>query len=333
MVFTRILFAASNDLSRKMEERVPKLEFIDLILRYPVSRKEKKAIEDTFTAVDLVGSEHAPPIRIYKEEFTILLGPSGCGKSSLLRMVAGLEKPSHGKILKDGIPIKGAGPERGMVFQSYTSFPWLTVEDNVLFGLRLKTPNEMDKPTQVVKRENKEKALEIIRLVGLENAVNKYPRELSGGMKQRVAIARALVNNPDVLLMDEPFGALDPHIRLQMQELMLKIERELHTTILFVTHDAREAVFLGDIIYISTLCPCFLKYQIKHPFLKEKIPREKAKKDYRKDFLLFQRDIEERMQHLIENPGIPRKIGKEDQVTFKRSTMGFFEDVDNKKVF
>jgi NitT/TauT family transport system ATP-binding protein len=312
-----------------MQDKVPKLELIDLALQYPVSRKEMKGGPQTFTSVDLTGVDHAPPIHVHPKEFTILLGPSGCGKSSLLRMIAGLEMPSRGKVLKDGKAISGPGPDRGMVFQAYTSFPWLTVEENVLFGLRLETSPKKTTIKKIVREEQREKAQQIIKLVGLEDAINKYPKELSGGMKQRVAIARALVKNPDVLLMDEPFGALDPHIRVQMQELMLKIESELHTTILFVTHDAREAVFLGDIIYISTLCPCFLKYRIDHPFLKDKIPRQQAKNDYKKDFLLFQRDIEERMQLLVEQPDIPRLIEKEDQVTFKRSTLGFMEDADN----
>lgn len=311
-----------------MDDKVPKLELIDLILRYPIARKEKKGSQSVFTAVDLVGTENAPPIRIHRSEFTILLGPSGCGKSSLLRMIAGLEMPSQGKILKDGIPISGPGLDRGMVFQSYTSFPWLTVEENVLFPLRLKFPNYEGKSRQIAKEEYREKAQQLIKLVGLENAINKFPKELSGGMKQRVAIARALVNNPDILLMDEPFGALDPHIRVQMQELMLKIERELHTTVIFVTHDAREAVFLGDVIYISTLCPCFLKYRFDHSFAKTKITRVDAKNNYRKDFLLFQREIEDRMQNLIENPDVSRTLEKEDQIIFKRSALGLLEDVD-----
>lgn len=310
----------------KTEDRDPKLELIDVVLDYPVSRKGKTAVQETFTAVDLTGIDNAPPIQIQKKEFTILLGPSGCGKSSLLRMIAGLETPSRGKILKDGRPVTGPGPERGMVFQSYTSFPWLTVEENVLFGTRLQPVSGKGKSKKLIHEENRNRVLDIIKLVGLEDAIRKYPRELSGGMKQRVAIARALVNNPDILLMDEPFGALDPHIRVQMQELMLKIERELHTTILFVTHDAREAVFLGDTIYISTLCPCFLKYQIKHPFSKEQIPREQAKSKYKKDFSFFQKGIEDKMQHLIETPDVQRILEKEDQAV-KRSVLGFLEDI------
>jgi ABC-type nitrate/sulfonate/bicarbonate transport system ATPase subunit len=312
-----------------MADTPPKLELIDLVLKYPVSSKGKKDGEDTFTSVDLIGGNQSSTISIQKKEFTILLGPSGCGKSSLLRMIAGLETPNQGKILKDGVPVTGPGEDRGMVFQSYTCFPWLSVIDNVLFGLELNPFLGEAKPNKLIRKEYEEKASNIINLVGLEGKNHLYPRELSGGMKQRVAIARALVNNPDILLMDEPFGALDPHIRVQMQELMLKIEKELHTTILFVTHDAREAVFLGDTIYISTLCPCFLKYRIENPFVKDKIPREKAKRDYKKDFLLFQREIEDRMQYLIEHKDVPRMIEEKDYTTFKRSALGFLEDVDN----
>jgi ABC-type nitrate/sulfonate/bicarbonate transport system ATPase subunit len=210
-----------------------------------------------------------------------------------------------------------------MVFQSYTSFPWLTVEDNVLFGLRLRGSNGHSK------KEKREKVREIVDLVGLSEALHKYPKELSGGMKQRVAIARALANDPDVLLMDEPFGALDPHIRIKMQELMLAIERRLNTTILFVTHDAREAVFLGDTIYISTIRPCFLKYKIVHPFQKEEMDREKARQKYSSDFFRFQQEVEAKMQFLIEQPQTPRIMEAEDESTFTRSTMGVLQQLSD----
>jgi NitT/TauT family transport system ATP-binding protein len=212
-----------------------------------------------------------------------------------------------------------------MVFQSYTSFPWLTVEDNVLFGLELR-PHGSDGRAEG-RRRQRERAHEIIELVDLSDSIHKYPRQLSGGMKQRVAIARALVNEPDVLLMDEPFGALDPHIRLKMQELMLRIEQSLKTTIVFVTHDAREAVLLGDRIYISTLRPCFLKYQITHPFKKSEMPRALASERFRGDFLRFQREIEERLHYLIEHPQVTREIEDDDRATFKRSTLGLLEQL------
>ncbi|HEU4710286.1 MAG TPA: ABC transporter ATP-binding protein [Pyrinomonadaceae bacterium] len=304
-----------------MIEAPPKLELIDLLLRYPVSRTLATDRDvDPGLAVDLRGTHNAPPIHISAGEFTILLGPSGCGKSSLLQMIAGVVKPTEGVVLKDGVAVANAGRDRGMVFQSYTSFPWLTVEENVLFGLKLRK-------SELGKNEKRAKVHEIVNLVGLSDSLHKYPKELSGGMKQRVAIARALANDPDVLLMDEPFGALDPHIRIKMQELMLEVERRLSTTIVFVTHDAREAVFLGDTIYISTIRPCFLKYRYTHPFEKENIPRELARERYSKDFLSFQREVEDRMQYLIEQPETPRVVEQGDYLTLKRSMLGFLEEL------
>jgi NitT/TauT family transport system ATP-binding protein len=241
-------------------------------------------------------------------------------------MIAGLVQPTEGEVLKDGTPVKGPGRDRGMVFQSYTSFPWLTVEENVLFGLNVDEPRGSGGKQRTMK-ERREMVRDIIALVDLADALHKYPRELSGGMKQRVAIARALVNDPDVLLMDEPFGALDPHIRLRMQGLMLTIERNLQTTIVFVTHDAREAVLLGDTIFISTLRPCFLKYRIEHPFKKTTIAREEASERYPNDFMRFQREVEDRMQFLIEHRNTPRVIEDEDRSTFQRSTLGMLEEL------
>jgi len=306
-----------------MIEARPKLELINLLLRYPVSRNvATERDDDSGLAVDLRGTADAPPIHIAAGEFTILLGPSGCGKSSLLQMIAGVVDPTEGSVLKDGVAVTGPGSDRGMVFQSYTSFPWLTVEENVLFGLKLRQ-------SQLGKQEKREKVREIVNLVGLSDSLHKYPKELSGGMKQRVAIARALVNDPDVLLMDEPFGALDPHIRIRMQELMLEVERRLKTTIVFVTHDAREAVLLGDTIYISTIRPCFLKYRITHPFIKEEISREKARERYPKDFQSFQTEVENLMQHLIEHPETPRVVEKGDHRSLKRSMLGMLEELSD----
>ena len=168
----------------------------------------------------------------------------------------------------------------------------------------------------------------ILSLVGLQDAAQKYPKELSGGMKQRVAIARTLINKPDVILMDEPFGALDPHIRVQLQDLLLKIEEDLRTTIVFVTHDVREAVYLGDTIYVSTLIPCFLKYRFDHPFVKEKIPRQRARKDNKKDFMQFQNEVEDILNEVIEHPERPRIIEQGDWRTLRRSTMGLLEEYD-----
>jgi NitT/TauT family transport system ATP-binding protein len=311
-----------------MAQEQAKLELINLRLRYPFSERHATDLDtDTGLAVDLRGADNAPPIHIAPAEFTVLLGPSGCGKSSLLQMIAGLIKPTEGEVRKDGQLVTGPGRDRGMVFQSYTSFPWLTVEENVLFGMKLRQSRLRE--DSETRREQKEKVREIIELVNLMDALHKYPRELSGGMKQRVAIARALANDPDVLLMDEPFGALDPHIRVKMQELMLEIESRLQTTIIFVTHDAREAIFLGDTIYISTMRPCFLKYRIVNPFIKEEISREKARERYPKDFLSFQSEVEGRLQYLIEHPEVPRVIAEEDHLTLKRSMLGMLEELSD----
>ena len=178
-----------------------------------------------------------------ENQYCVLLGPSGCGKSTVLRMVAGLETPTTGTILLDGEPISEPDRNRGMVFQTYTSFDWLTVEGNVEYGMKC---------NGVPKKERQEQAEFYIDLVQLTRFKNAYPSQLSGGMKQRVAIARTLANRPAVLLMDEPFGALDAETRWSMQELMLSIIESTSTTVLMVTHDIEEALFLGDrIVFFS----------------------------------------------------------------------------------
>jgi NitT/TauT family transport system ATP-binding protein len=187
-------------------------------------------------------------------EFVTILGPSGCGKSTILRVIAGLEEPTSGHVFLDGKEIKGPGPDRGMVFQSYSLFPWLTVEENISFGLQLKG---------IPKKVQKEVSKHYIDLIGLQGFEHHYPIQLSGGMKQRVAIARALANDPEVLLMDEPFGALDAQTRAIMQEVLLKVWEESRKTILFITHDVEEAIFLGDTVYVMTARPGRLKKSIR----------------------------------------------------------------------
>jgi NitT/TauT family transport system ATP-binding protein len=179
-----------------------KLELVNLRLRYPFANNLHADIDvDPGLAVDLRGAKDTPPIRIAPKEFTVLLGPSGCGKSSLLYLIAGLVKPTEGEVRTDGQPITGPGRDRGMVFQSYTSFPWLTVQENVLFGLRLEESRRRGRKDEI-RREDRERVREIIELVQLSDALHKYPRELSGGMKQRVAIARAFANDPDISWMN-----------------------------------------------------------------------------------------------------------------------------------
>ena len=185
-------------------------------------------------------------MRIPDKQFAVIVGPSGCGKSSLLDLVAGLKETSSGECKVDGAVVHGPGADRGMVFQNYSLFPWLTVQKNVEFGPALRNA-----PAS----ERTERALHYVHAVGLKGFENAYPSHLSGGMKQRVAIARALANNPEVLLMDEPFGALDSQTRSVMQELLIDIWEKHQKTVLFVTHDIDEAVFLGDVVYVMSARP------------------------------------------------------------------------------
>ena len=183
-------------------------------------------------------------LQIHDREMVSIVGASGCGKSTLLKIIAGLEAPTSGELLLDSHPIEGPGRDRGMVFQEYTLFPWLTVVKNVEFGL-----------TGVSKRERRDIARQFLEVVGLSKFEAHYPGELSGGMQQRVAIARALAYKPTVLLMDEPFGALDAQTRGLMQDLLLKIWADESLTVLFVTHDVDEAVYLSDRLYVLSARP------------------------------------------------------------------------------
>jgi NitT/TauT family transport system ATP-binding protein len=192
-------------------------------------------------------------LEVHENEFVSLVGPSGCGKSTMLAIAAGLDFPTQGEIRVNQQPVLGPGADRGMVFQSYTLYPWLTVYENVRFSLikhRL-PPDEQNRLVQ-----------EYIELVGLQGFEKAFPRQLSGGMRQRVAIARALVYKPEILLMDEPFGALDAQTRLQMQDLLLRIWEAHRITVLFVTHDVDEAILLSDRIYVMTPRPGSLKAEV-----------------------------------------------------------------------
>jgi NitT/TauT family transport system ATP-binding protein len=202
----------------------------------------------------------ATDLEVHENDFITILGPSGCGKSTLLRMVAGLDTPTTGSIALEGRPVAGPGADRGMVFQSYTLFPWLTVMQNVCFGLRekgLKLPDQQ------------ETAASFIAKVGLKGFENHFPKQLSGGMQQRTALARALANDPRILLMDEPFGALDHQTRELMQELLQGIWEAERKTVLFVTHDIDEAIFMGNRVVVMSARPgrikCDLAVLIEHP--------------------------------------------------------------------
>ncbi|MGB5324425.1 MAG: ABC transporter ATP-binding protein, partial [Pseudomonadales bacterium] len=184
--------------------------------------------------------------KAYRREFVCVIGPSGCGKSTLIRILAGLEPESTGEMLLNGNTVHGPGPDRGMVFQGYTLFPWLTVKRNVMFGLLESGMGFSSAESQ---------AAQWIELVGLSRVIDSYPHQLSGGMKQRVAIARALANQPKILLMDEPFGALDPQTRSKMQSHLMEIWRNIDITVVFITHDLDEAIYLADRILVLQAHP------------------------------------------------------------------------------
>ena len=190
-------------------------------------------------------------------EFRVLLGPSGCGKSTLLRLIAGLDRPDSGEVLVNDQPVDGPGKDRGMVFQKYTSFPWLTVADNIAYGLKI---NSVPEP------KRKEIVAQLIQDIGLGGFEHAYPETLSGGMQQRVAIARTLALRPAVILMDEPFGALDAQTRSEMQQLLLKVWDETASTILFVTHDVEEAIYLADRVFIMSAHPGTIVEDVQVPF-------------------------------------------------------------------
>jgi NitT/TauT family transport system ATP-binding protein len=184
-----------------------------------------------------VTAVHDVSLEVKQGEFVSIVGPSGCGKTTILNMVAGFLAPSGGEILIDGKPVKGPGPDRGVVFQSFALFPWKTVLENVAFGPRMRG---------LPRAECEKIAREFIALAGLSHAEGRYPAELSGGMQQRVGVARALANNPDVLLMDEPFASVDAQTRMTLQEELTRIWMERRPTVIFITHDVEEAVFLAD---------------------------------------------------------------------------------------
>lgn len=219
----------------------PKLEVREICKSYSNRGKELVVLEKINCQLD-------------PREFVCLVGVSGCGKSTLLNIVAGLTAPSAGQVLVDGQAVTGRpGSDRGMVFQGYTLYPWLTVSQNIAFGLQLR---------KMSKAEQRERVAYYLNVVGLTQFAKAYPKQLSGGMKQRVAIARALANEPEVLLMDEPFGALDAQTKEQMQQFLLEIWEQTHTTVLMITHDVEEAIFLSQRIYVMSSHPGRLQLEI-----------------------------------------------------------------------
>ena len=214
-----------------------------------------RGVSRTFTSARGKATQALLPVdfEVRENDFVTILGPSGCGKSTLLRIVAGLDFPTAGQVVLDGQPVEGPGADRGMVFQSYTLFPWLTIEQNIRFGLRERGMGAA---------EQKDRSDYFISKVGLRGFEQHFPKQLSGGMQQRTAIARALANDPKILLMDEPFGALDNQTRVLMQELLLGIWEAERKTVMFVTHDIDEAIFMANRVAVFSARPGRIKTEL-----------------------------------------------------------------------
>lgn len=271
---TNLKLPSYKEQSPEVKERFDKLKQRDVILKV-------ENISKTFETKN--GTAHVlkdVSFQTYRREFTSIIGPSGCGKSTMVRLLAGLETPNHGKILVNNRLVDGPGIERGMVFQGYTLFPWLNVVENVMYGLLRKGET---------KRYAENKAKEWIRLIGLEKFSGSYPSQLSGGMKQRVAIARSLATHPKMLLMDEPFGALDAQTRAQMQSYLLQIWKKVDISIMFITHDLDEAIYLSDRIIVLKANPGEVVEIIEVP-----VPRSRTSDQFLSpEFLATKKRLEE----------------------------------------
>lgn len=263
----------------RIRERPVKLEVRNLGKTFHSAKGATQALDDI-------------SFRVHRREIMGVIGASGCGKSTLIRILAGLESPTAGEVLLEGEPVRGPGPDRGMVFQSYTLFPWLTVKKNVMFGLEQTGHG----PTAA-----ESEARQWIDLIGLAKFEDAYPHELSGGMKQRVAIARALANRPKILLMDEPFGALDAQTRCRMQGYLLEIWRNIDVTILFITHDLDEAVYLADRILVLKSNPGRIEELIEVPVPRPRDPAQFVSPE----FLACRRRIDELIHPKIEGATEP----------------------------
>ncbi|MCH6258029.1 ABC transporter ATP-binding protein [Puniceicoccaceae bacterium K14] len=247
------------DQSEAVKKRFDELKKREVLLDVQNLDKDYITRKGSVTALNKVN------FKAFRREFISVIGPSGCGKSTLIRILAGLEDPTGGQVLLDGEPISGPCPQRGMVFQNYTLFPWRTVKKNVMFGLEMAGGSGT---------EIESEAKQWIDLVGLSKFENAYPNQLSGGMKQRVAIARALANKPRILLMDEPFGALDAQTRANMQSHLLQIWKNINITILFITHDLDEAIYLSDRILVLKAHPGEVQEVIEVPVSRPRSPEQ-----------------------------------------------------------
>ena len=276
----------------KLRNRPIKLKVEDLSKKFDTQKGEILALKKI-------------NFQIHRREFISVIGPSGCGKTTLIRILAGLDFPTSGNVLLEGRRMEGPGAERGMVFQDYTLFPWLSVKKNVMFGLEIKGLGKLKAEAE---------AMEWLEMVGLSKFTDSYPEQLSGGMKQRVAIARSLANRPEILFLDEPFGALDAQTRSSMQAYLLKIWQNVDVTVLFVTHDLDEAIYLSDRILVLRANPGEIDELIEVP-----VPRPRSPEQFlTPEFLATKKRLEEliRPPELAQNESIPmiRLTEVEDEV-------------------
>ena len=285
---TSLQLPSYRDQSASVSARFEKLH------RRPVKLKVEDLSKKFNTPKGEIAALNKINFQIHRREFITVIGPSGCGKTTLIRILAGLDFPTSGNVLLEGKKMEGPGAERGMVFQDYTLFPWLTVKKNVMFGLEIQGLGSLKAEAE---------AMEWLEIVGLAKCAEAYPGQLSGGMKQRVAIARSLANRPEILFLDEPFGALDAQTRSSMQAYLLKIWQNVDVTIFFVTHDLDEAVYLSDRILVLRANPGEIDELIEVP-----VPRPRDPGQFlTPEFLATKKRLEEliRPPELAQNEGIP----------------------------
>lgn len=285
---TSLQLPSYRDQSASVSARFEKLH------RRPVKLKVEDLSKKFNTPKGEIAALNKINFQIHRREFITVIGPSGCGKTTLIRILAGLDFPTSGNVLLEGKKMEGPGAERGMVFQDYTLFPWLTVKKNVMFGLEIQGLGSLKAEAE---------AMEWLEIVGLAKCAEAYAGQLSGGMKQRVAIARSLANRPEILFLDEPFGALDAQTRASMQAYLLKIWQNVDVTIFFVTHDLDEAVYLSDRILVLRANPGEIDELIEVP-----VPRPRDPGQFlTPEFLATKKRLEEliRPPELAQNDGIP----------------------------
>jgi NitT/TauT family transport system ATP-binding protein len=287
----------------EVAERFRKLQERPVILEVRALSKTFEGRSGPVLALDRIS------FRAHRREFLCIIGPSGCGKSTMARMIAGLDRPSSGEMLLDGHPVDGPGPDRGMVFQGYTLFPWLTVRRNIMFGPQV-SRGLSDSEAAI-------EADEWIEIVGLSRFADSYPHQLSGGMKQRVAIARALANRPRILVMDEPFGALDAQTRAQMQAYLLQIWKQVDITVVFITHDLDEAIYLADRVLILDAHPGRVRELMEVP-----VPRPRTRDQ------LTSTEFTAARQHLDELIHPPAAVAVDTEATRVRRMTVVGDDVE-----